>query len=165
MFHGNVTGCFIWDVPATLLGRTKRRCHDVATTSCCRVGRFTSTYITNNNIFTNWFTYININSTNTFTCTSTTTKNWTNWTSINSFTLDEHFCSNEFTCTNKTNTKGFTWKNITITNGFTCANGTSTNNLIMGLLKQTELRTGKIRGNWGKSSKFKLKSVEHTALL
>ena len=33
-------GCFIRDVPATSLGRTKRRRYDVATTSCCRVGSF-----------------------------------------------------------------------------------------------------------------------------
>ena len=37
--------------------------------------------------------------------------------------------------------------------------------LIMDLLKETELRTGTILGNVGKSSKFKLKSVEHTAFL
>ena len=30
--------CFIWDVPATSLGRIERRCYDVAMTSCCRVG-------------------------------------------------------------------------------------------------------------------------------
>ena len=35
-----VVGCFIWDVPATSLGRTKRHRYDVATTSCCRVGSF-----------------------------------------------------------------------------------------------------------------------------
>ena len=35
--------------------------------------------------------------------------------------------------------------------------------LIMDLLKETELRTGTILGNVGKSSRFKLKSVEHTA--
>ena len=32
--------CFIWDVPATSLGRTKRRHYDVFTTSFCRVGKF-----------------------------------------------------------------------------------------------------------------------------
>ena len=36
-FHRNVVGCFIWDVPATSLGRTERRRYDVATRSCCRV--------------------------------------------------------------------------------------------------------------------------------
>ena len=35
----------------------------------------------------------------------------------------------------------------------------------MDLLKETELRTGTIIGNVGKSSKFKLKSVEHAVLL
>ena len=34
--------------------------------------------------------------------------------------------------------------------------------LITDLLKETELRTGTILGNVRKSSKFKLKSVEHT---
>ena len=38
-YHWDVIGCFIWDVPATLLGGTKRSRYDVATTSCCRVGR------------------------------------------------------------------------------------------------------------------------------
>ena len=38
-FHRDVVGCFIWDVPATSLGRTDRRCYVVATTSCCRVGK------------------------------------------------------------------------------------------------------------------------------
>ena len=33
------------------------------------------------------------------------------------------------------------------------------------LLKETELRTGKIRGNMGKSSKFKFKFVDHTAFI
>ena len=33
------------------------------------------------------------------------------------------------------------------------------------LLKETESQTGTIRGNIGKSSKFKLKSVDHTAFL
>ena len=37
--------------------------------------------------------------------------------------------------------------------------------LIMDLLKEIELRTGTIWGNWGKSYKFKLKSVEHTAFV
>ena len=37
--------------------------------------------------------------------------------------------------------------------------------LKMDLLKEMELRTGAIGGNVGKSSKFKLKSVEHTAFL
>ena len=37
MFHWDVVGCFIWDVPTTSLGRTERRCYNVATTSCCRV--------------------------------------------------------------------------------------------------------------------------------
>ena len=37
--------------------------------------------------------------------------------------------------------------------------------LNMDLLKETGLRTGTVRGNVGKSSKFKLKSVEHTAFL
>ena len=37
--------------------------------------------------------------------------------------------------------------------------------LIMDLLKETELRTDTIRGNVEKSSKFKLKSLEHTAFL
>ena len=36
-FHRNVVGCFIWDVPATSLGRIDRRHYDVATTSCCQV--------------------------------------------------------------------------------------------------------------------------------
>ena len=35
--------------------------------------------------------------------------------------------------------------------------------LKMDLLKETELRTGTVRGNAEKSSKFKLKSVEHAA--
>ena len=35
--------------------------------------------------------------------------------------------------------------------------------LTMDLLKETELRTGTVRGNAEKSSKFKLKSVEHAA--
>ena len=39
-FHGDVVGCFIWDVTATSLGRTERRRYHVATTSCCRVGLF-----------------------------------------------------------------------------------------------------------------------------
>ena len=37
--------------------------------------------------------------------------------------------------------------------------------LNMDLLKETGLRTGTVRGNVGKSSKFKLKSVEHTVFL
>ena len=37
--------------------------------------------------------------------------------------------------------------------------------LNMDLLKQTGLRTGTVRSNVGKSSEFKLKSVEHTAFL
>ena len=37
-FHWDVIGCFIWDLPTALLGRTKRRRYDVATTSRCRVG-------------------------------------------------------------------------------------------------------------------------------
>ena len=37
--------------------------------------------------------------------------------------------------------------------------------LIMDLLKETELRTGTILGNVGKSSRSQLKSVEHTAFL
>ena len=36
-FHCNVVECFIWDVPATSLGRTERCRHDVATPSCCWV--------------------------------------------------------------------------------------------------------------------------------
>ena len=32
-FHRGVVWCFIWDVPATSLGRTERRRYDVATTS------------------------------------------------------------------------------------------------------------------------------------
>ena len=39
-FHWDVIGCFIWDVPTTSLGCQERRRYDVATTSCCRVGRF-----------------------------------------------------------------------------------------------------------------------------
>ena len=37
--------------------------------------------------------------------------------------------------------------------------------LKMDLLKQTDLRTDTIRSNVGKSSKFELKSVVHTAFL
>ena len=37
--------------------------------------------------------------------------------------------------------------------------------LNMDLLKEKELRTGTIQGNVGKSSKFKLKFLEHTAFL
>ena len=33
------SSCFIWDVDAMSLGRTKRRRCNIATTSCCRVGR------------------------------------------------------------------------------------------------------------------------------
>ena len=43
-FHWDVVGCFTWDVPARSLGRTKRCCHDVVTTSTCRIGRFNSCY-------------------------------------------------------------------------------------------------------------------------
>ena len=39
-FHRNIAACFIWDVPATLLGRKERRCYDVVTTSSCRVGSY-----------------------------------------------------------------------------------------------------------------------------
>ena len=35
-------GCFIRDVPAMLLGRTKRRYYDVVTTSFCRLGNSVS---------------------------------------------------------------------------------------------------------------------------
>ena len=35
-YHRDVVGCFIWDIPASL-GWTERRCHDVITTSFCRV--------------------------------------------------------------------------------------------------------------------------------
>ena len=38
-------------------------------------------------------------------------------------------------------------------------------NLNTDLLKETGLRTGTVRGNVGKYSKFKLKSVEHTEFL
>ena len=37
--------------------------------------------------------------------------------------------------------------------------------LNMDLLKETGVQTGTVRGTVGKSSKFKLKSVEHTAFL
>ena len=37
--------------------------------------------------------------------------------------------------------------------------------LKMHLLKETELRTGTVRGNVGKSFKVKLKSMKHTAFL
>ena len=54
MFHRDVIGCFILDVPATSLGCTERRHYDVATTSCCRVGPFQREHkkltVNNNNI-------------------------------------------------------------------------------------------------------------------
>ena len=37
-YHWDVLGCFVWDVPATLLGRTERRCYDVTTVCFCWVG-------------------------------------------------------------------------------------------------------------------------------
>ena len=40
MFHKDLLGCFIWDVPATLLGRIRRRRYDAATTSYCRLGKY-----------------------------------------------------------------------------------------------------------------------------
>ena len=39
-FHQDIVGCFIWDVPATLLGRIERRRYDAATTSYCRLGKY-----------------------------------------------------------------------------------------------------------------------------
>ena len=36
-FHGELVGCFLWDVTATSLERTERRHYDVGTTSFCRV--------------------------------------------------------------------------------------------------------------------------------
>ena len=48
------------------------------------------------------------------------------------------------------------------TYGFTWTNGTT---LKMDLLKETGLQTGTVQGNVEKSSKFKLKTVEHTAFL
>ena len=40
--RSNVVGCFIWDVPAALLGRTERRRYDITTASCCRVGTWST---------------------------------------------------------------------------------------------------------------------------
>ena len=37
MFHRDVVGCPIWDIPVTSLGRKERHLYDVATMSCCRV--------------------------------------------------------------------------------------------------------------------------------
>ena len=37
-YYWDVIGCFVWDVPATSLGRTERRCCDVTTMCFCWVG-------------------------------------------------------------------------------------------------------------------------------
>ena len=47
-------GCFIWDVPTKLLGRTKRGRYDVAATSCCPVGRWSSFLRFKKLIFLEW---------------------------------------------------------------------------------------------------------------
>ena len=106
---------------------------------------------------TNMFTQTNITITNWFNCTTRTSADSFNWTDI--------FITNGFTCMNKASTNRFTWRSIVITNGFSWTNGTSTSNFNNGFTKETELRTGTILGNVGKSSRFKLKSVEHTAFL
>ena len=36
-FHGDILGCFIWDVPVTSLSRAERQRYDVFTKFCCRV--------------------------------------------------------------------------------------------------------------------------------
>ena len=67
---------------------------------------------------------------------------------------------------NKARTNGFIWWN-TLLSQMSLPGRTELvlTTLIMDLLKETELRTGTILGNVGKTSRFKLKSVEQTAFL
>ena len=108
------------------------------------------------------------NNTNMFTQTNITTANefsWTNRTSTHSFTRRIFLLLMGLPVRKELPQMGLLGGTLLSQMGLLGRTELVLTTLNMDLLKETGLRTGTVRSNVGKSSKFKLKSVERTAFL